>query len=381
MAAIDDAVRPHLPDQTTKAALSSITTIGASVAVAAIKGAALHWTKKALGDGLDEAMNSLSIAVDDKAKAAAEDAAIKEISGALDERARLLLQSFQAAERSIARFRDQLTALLGGLSPKQLPLFVLVDELDRCRPSYAISLLERVKHLFEIDNVVFLIATDTRQLRHSIKAVYGSEFEGERYLKRFFDRTYQFPEPRLADLVEALCQAAPIDDGKVQTLPGVPTNTFLATGAEYFRLTPRDAEQIYDLVRSVVSVWKQNTPLQLALLFPLAIAHHKGLTSTGLSDSLRALTRKDGPPAEWSTRMHDGQGRLKQVNVIDVFDQFLSVAHEPLGKLAKREPTGQPSLHVLETVQREFGRGSGDEYPLLGSYQALLRMAGRFVEK
>lgn len=70
---------------------------------------------------------------------------------------------------------------------------VLLDELDRCRPTYAIEMLETIKHFFDIDNFVFVIATDTQQLSHSINAVYGNNFNGTEYLSRFFNRTAVLP--------------------------------------------------------------------------------------------------------------------------------------------------------------------------------------------
>lgn len=66
------------------------------------------------------------------------------------------------------------------------PIFIFIDELDRCRPDYAISLLEIVKHIFDIKNFVFIIATNTDQLQHSIKNVYGNDFSANDYLGRFF---------------------------------------------------------------------------------------------------------------------------------------------------------------------------------------------------
>ncbi|HCQ2925581.1 TPA: NTPase KAP, partial [Escherichia coli] len=56
---------------------------------------------------------------------------------------------------------------------KKLPLFIIIDELDRCRPDFSISLLEITKHIFNIPGVVFIISTDTQQLQHSIKVLYG----------------------------------------------------------------------------------------------------------------------------------------------------------------------------------------------------------------
>jgi hypothetical protein len=83
------------------------------------------------------------------------------------------------------------------------PLFVMIDELDRCRPSYAVTVLERVKHLFEANDVVFIFATDTNQLQHTIRGAYGGDFDGRSYLSRFFDRRYSFPEPRLGEFVKS----------------------------------------------------------------------------------------------------------------------------------------------------------------------------------
>ncbi len=86
---------------------------------------------------------------------------------------------------------------------KKYPIMVFVDELDRCRPTYAIELLETVKHMFNLNNFVFVVATDTEQLQHSIKAVYGQDFDSKSYLTRFFDRTFQLPEPSLLEFLNA----------------------------------------------------------------------------------------------------------------------------------------------------------------------------------
>ncbi|WP_430869657.1 KAP family P-loop NTPase fold protein [Cupriavidus basilensis] len=93
-------------------------------------------------------------------------------------------------------FRQTLSAIVDSLenSGKNLPIFFFIDELDRCRPTYAIELLETVKHIFGVEGIYFAIATDTEQLAASIKSVYGTEFSSSRYLKRFFHAEYTFPE-------------------------------------------------------------------------------------------------------------------------------------------------------------------------------------------
>lgn len=92
------------------------------------------------------------------------------------------------------RVLQEYLGCLGGSTKKQ-KVFVLVDELDRCRPTYAIEMLETIKHFFSLEKFIFVVATDTNQLSHSIKAVYGSEFDGSEYLSRFFNRSAALPEP------------------------------------------------------------------------------------------------------------------------------------------------------------------------------------------
>ena len=82
----------------------------------------------------------------------------------------------------------------GNLSGNK-PTVVLIDELDRCRPSYAIELLETAKHIFGVDNVVFVLAVNREELAHSVKALYGSEFGANGYLGRFFDIDFRLPAP------------------------------------------------------------------------------------------------------------------------------------------------------------------------------------------
>lgn len=63
---------------------------------------------------------------------------------------------------------------------------LMVDELDRCIPSYAIKVLERLHHIFDgIDNTIVIIAIDSEQLEHSVKEIYGEKVNVDRYLKKF----------------------------------------------------------------------------------------------------------------------------------------------------------------------------------------------------
>lgn len=66
-------------------------------------------------------------------------------------------------------------------------LVFFIDELDRCKPDYAIRFLERIKHYFNDPRVTFIFAVNLSQLQWTVKNYYGSEFNSTRYLDKFFD--------------------------------------------------------------------------------------------------------------------------------------------------------------------------------------------------
>ena len=66
-------------------------------------------------------------------------------------------------------------------------LVIIVDELDRCKPEYAVRLLERVKHYFADDRISFVFSTNIKELQHTIARFYGEGFDAVRYFDRFFD--------------------------------------------------------------------------------------------------------------------------------------------------------------------------------------------------
>jgi hypothetical protein len=69
-------------------------------------------------------------------------------------------------------------------------LLIIIDELDRSRPSYAIEFIERIKHLFNIEGVIFLLSINRPQLEKSIRKIYGEDIDSENYLHRFIDFEY-----------------------------------------------------------------------------------------------------------------------------------------------------------------------------------------------
>ena len=112
------------------------------------------------------------------------------------------LERYNEEKRSITEFRSLLTKYVSEIT-KNAPLVFIIDELDRCNPHYAVKVLERVKHLFSISNIVFILSIDKEQLCNSIKGYYGSEsIDSNEYLRRFIDVEYHLPSPNYEDYIE-----------------------------------------------------------------------------------------------------------------------------------------------------------------------------------
>jgi len=102
----------------------------------------------------------------------------------------------EVRKASVAEFRSSLERLAKSLvSASAGPVFVVIDELDRCRPDFAVRLLEGVKHLFSVPNVCFVFSTNLSQLAASVQAIYGPNFDGRDYLGRFFEQELRLPVP------------------------------------------------------------------------------------------------------------------------------------------------------------------------------------------
>ena len=76
---------------------------------------------------------------------------------------------------------------------------ILIDELDRCKPNYAIELLETVKHFFGVKNLIFIFLVNKKQLKESIGKTDDNCTE---YFEKFFDIQFKLPELEYEDFIE-----------------------------------------------------------------------------------------------------------------------------------------------------------------------------------
>lgn len=111
--------------------------------------------------------------------------------------------TFKKYEEALDK-REELTKAMEKLATPNSKVVMLIDELDRCRPTYAIELLETIKHYLNVENYIFIFALDKNQLSHSIKTQYGEGMDSGGYLRRFFDYVFNFPVPSIFNFCSSL---------------------------------------------------------------------------------------------------------------------------------------------------------------------------------
>ena len=148
-----------------------------------------------LAEGLQQIMNG-----DQDADSLAEtvtDTAATIASHSIDATVEALLKEQIEAEKNL----ETLKACLKELAADK-PIILFIDELDRCRPDYAVDMLEVIKHVFDVENVKVVLVTNTKQLRAAINHRYGVEVDAQKYLDKFLKYSFALPD-KIVDPVEA----------------------------------------------------------------------------------------------------------------------------------------------------------------------------------
>lgn len=118
-----------------------------------------------------------------------QDAMKKASNAAIDGAIENILEDHMEAEKNI----NSLKICIEELSAKQKTV-IIIDELDRCKPNFSTAILETIKHIFDTNNVYFILVTNTKQLRASINHIYGYSLDSQKYLDKFIKYTITLPD-------------------------------------------------------------------------------------------------------------------------------------------------------------------------------------------
>lgn len=170
------------------------------------------------------------------------------------------IQLYQHRMAALLALKDELATAFGGVTPKVL---VFVDELDRCRPDYAVSFLETIKHVFDVEGMIFVFAVDYAHLSGSAKALYGSELKFDDYFRKFFHRSFNLPyfdEAARQKLAERYVDKYLRVEGKRSSIMELDRNRVkqIVELAVALRMPPRQIQEAFRILGHTLSTEDQS---------------------------------------------------------------------------------------------------------------------------
>ncbi len=131
-------------------------------------------------------MNTNSVdAFSEECKKSLSESSSKLINNYFEER----FKEYSGAQKSLEEMKDALKKLVEA----EGKLVFIIDELDRCRPDYAVGIIEKIKHFFEVDGVVFVLSMNKKQMEEYVKGVYGNGVNAQTYLQKFINLECSLP--------------------------------------------------------------------------------------------------------------------------------------------------------------------------------------------
>lgn len=181
------------------------------------------------------------------------------------------IEQVRVARKSIEASKRALRNLVQKQENKSLVL--VIDELDRCKPDYALQYLEIIKHIFSEPGVFFFVAADFRTLRSIIKVKFGNEIDADGYLRRFFDHILGFPESSTESFVRNLSREHYFVEDKLlstkdEAFIGISYfEKLLIAVADHQKVPLRSIQRAYQLANLVLRLKGRYPPLAIFLGF------------------------------------------------------------------------------------------------------------------
>jgi hypothetical protein len=210
-----------------------------------------------------------------------------DFSPAVKALAQNLIKDHEAKNKSIEVIKSKLADWVSKFEKqegKSLPIFIFIDELDRCRPSYAVEMLETIKHIFDVKGIVFVVATDTDQLQHTIKSIYGEGFDAKVYLGRFFNSRYSLKRPVLKDFLSVHSdttkfESAYLESKNIEIFPYTKTPEIalanISVVLDAFQVSARTAIQITERITAIIANLPNGKKVDVLVLAILFCIHEK----------------------------------------------------------------------------------------------------------
>lgn len=363
-----------------------------TILVAGAKGAATTFLRRTFGEAWDEIVEVASGAVpgespNSELTRATLNAGLSAMSEQAEASMSEAIAGFRFSEAASRDFKDKLSETLGELAEEaEEPryLFVLVDEIDRCRPNFAIEFLERAKHLFDAEGVIFIFATNVDQIRHSVRVIYGSEFAAEQYLFRFFDRTYRFDVPERQDFVAARLRNFGPSIKTFQFQETSPAQ-FVTAWADWLGVSLRDIDQALDIAQTAVQLKGTRNKFEIGSLFALAVIFHyfREVGWNNFLEKLREVKLMTGARGPVPViKVHDFEGRYVSADMDQIARTIADIGLKTVKEMHEAQ-LGSWVYNWLRSEAQERGIARADQAQRarwsFSEYPDLIRAASRFL--
>jgi hypothetical protein len=305
-----------------------------------------------------------------------------------------LFQEENARKQAVDDFRDELTVLIQSIKEHhnafnryyKLPVFILIDELDRCRPDFTIELIEMVKHIFSVDDLFFVFATDGEQLQASLAGLYGERFDAELYFKRIFTREMHLRRPDNGQFTRSLIAEYSIlrEENSVHWLINVTAHqrdieAFISDFvwvADAFDLTLRDQHQLaasFDSVFRFRQFNGQKTCTAITLILLVFWQKRKELfkrllnspeSFTGeipLADHLRQHFAHFDPALKVETARPGAQSGLAEMSIPNVISEFVEILQLSGEQLSRKVSSNELQFGFTRLMAVDAREGPGSE--------------------
>jgi hypothetical protein len=265
------------------------------------------------------------------------------------------MEQYESDKNGIQEFKNELTKITKSMSVgngKKSPVVFFIDELDRSRPNFSISLLERIQHIFSVEGMVFVLGADRRQLEQSVKSQYGQEVDADGFLRRFIDLNVNLPEPTIEKYCQLLFERLQLQEVFAKRRNGNSERDALMRAfvnlAKSYHFSLRVIEQCFTELNLILRTTPSNTRLfsyLLAFLVALKTARPNSysILSGELSQSdVNILLDEIKQDVDISNRV--SRWMLAQFEVYLIFGCLKSEAErvEPLEKIRSNAKSNNP---------------------------------------
>ena len=203
------------------------------------------------------------------------------IKATIDETANVFsnqVDQYKEQKLELQEFKTKLSEYVA-FESNDKPIVFFIDELDRCNPFFAVKLLERIKHLFEVPNIIFVLAVNINQLQFAIQGYFGSSnLNGREYIKRFVDFEFRLPVPDIEKYLDFICEKNDFDsyfkssgrnsfydvEDKPETFRSIAKDLIACS-----RMNFRSVNRLISLFRIAISTFPANSYIHIDLVFLL----------------------------------------------------------------------------------------------------------------